>query len=131
MAISPYAGLRHTELDVTLIVNEGGLEEVLLLAAGVPDELQADEHWLGLGLIGQLRLSDHWQFIAKLDAAGLGIGYNDYWSALAAFHYQITDHWAVAGGNREPDFDAEPGGGNTLALRLHAKGPLAGIAFSF
>lgn len=131
--LSPYIGLRRTILDITVQLNEGGVEALLLLAMGIPDQITATERWLdpAVGLVTEISLSDNWQIITKVDAAGLGIGYNQYWNGIAVLHYRLSDRWTVAAGYRESDFDAEPGGRNEVELKLRGKGPLAGISYTF
>ena len=131
--ISPYIGLRHTQMDISIKLNEGGIEGILLPLAGLPNVYQAQERWLdpAAGTILQYQISPLVRLYTKGDIAGLGVGYNDYWNIMAVLHLQATQHWSIAGGYRVTDFNATPGGGNKIKMDLHGEGPLFGVIYNF
>lgn len=131
--ISPYGGLRHTRLDLSIRLNEGGLEGVLLGLSGFPNVYQAEERWVDpvVGLFTRYTFNNYLSVYTKLDAAGLGIAYNDYWNAMAVINFQVSSHWSVAAGYRKTRFDADPGGGNKVRLKLRGEGPVVGLVYNF
>ena len=131
--VSPYAGLRHTRLDLSIRLNEGGLEGVLLALSGFPDVYQAEERWFDpvIGIFTQYKFNNHFSFYTKLDAAGFGVGYSDYWNVMAVMNLQATSRWSVAAGYRKANFDAAPGGGNKIKLKLKGEGPVVGLTYTF
>jgi len=131
LILSPYIGLRQTQMDISITLNEGGIEGLLLPLAGLPNVYHAGEKWLDptIGLMVQYQISKKLRLYTKTDIAGLGIGYNKYWNVMAALHLQTSQHWSIAAGYRIADFDASPGGGNKLQLEIQGEGPLFGIVY--
>jgi hypothetical protein len=133
LMISPYIGLRHSRMNIAIKLNEGGPEAILLALSGLPNVYQAEERWLdpAAGVIIKYDINTRLRLFAKGDIAGLGVGYNDYWNLMSVLYFQATEHWSLAAGYRVSDFDATPGGGNKLKLKLHGTGPLAGVIYGF
>lgn len=118
LSLQPYVGVRYAQLDVE-VGNPMGSQS-------------ANEHWLDptLGLITTVPLGPV-QFVTKLDAAGFGLGQDHYWNAMAVLNYPFLKQWSVAAGYRVAHFNAAPGGGNDLRLKLRAKGPIFNVAYRF
>ena len=135
--LTPYIGLRHAQLDVSVRVSEPGpLSPILdpILAPLIPrGTIRAGESWLApsLGLLLEAGLGERFGYAIKLDGAGFGIGPDEYRSAAIFLTWQLGAHWMLAAGYRESRFRAEPGGEEDLSLDLRATGPKVGFAYSF
>lgn len=133
IGFDPYLGIRHSRFNVSAKINEGGLEGLLISLSDLPDSYQAKERWLDpvAGFISHYQLSQRNRLYLKADAAGLGLGRNDYWNIMGFLNFQLSAHWSVSAGYKATEFDAKSGGENKLNLKLRARGPIAGIIYSY
>jgi hypothetical protein len=122
--LSPYIGLRYSLLQFTASTPKGAL---------LSNSTSVDDHWLdpAIGVIIETPLFAHVTGAAKLDAAGLGIGRDHYWSGLGMLRWYATPGLSFGLGYRASRFDADPGNGNDLRLRLRGQGPEAALSYSF
>ena len=105
-----------------------------LLTPLIPRGTIADrEDWFApaLGLLLEGGLSGRLGYAVKLDAAGFGVGPDDYRSAAVFLTCRLGSNWLLAGGFRDARFKAKPGGDEDLSLDLHVAGPKLGLAYSF
>ena len=113
------AGFRYTALDVDVDIRPGP-------SAGV------DQNWWDPLVGGRWtwNFGKQWQFAARGDIGGFGVGSDFTWNASGLFIWQPWKHVSLAAGYRALDQDYEDGSGrDRFKWDVTMHGPLAGINF--
>ena len=116
--VSLYGGVRYVNIDADVAL--GGLS------------MRGAAEWVDpvAGLIVEHPIGDKWTVLAKVDAAGFGMGGSRYASAAMMLERLITTHMDGVVGWRIADQDYHSRR-DTLALNLQASGPQLGLVVHF
>lgn len=118
-AFDVIAGLRYTGQETDISINPG--------PNGGLDESWWDPLVGGRWLWG---LADGWQFIARGDVGGFGVGSDFTWNVSGIIIWQPWTNVSLAAGYRALDQDYEEGeGADRYAWDVIMHGPIAGINF--
>jgi len=119
------AGARYWEYET----------DIALSTSGAPVQRAAgDETWIDplIGARLTIPIGSNWEFVARGDIGGFGVGSDFAWHATAFFDWRVSEHFGVLFGYRIFDVDFEDGSGTErIAIDLQQSGPAVGIAFAF
>ncbi len=124
--IDVYGGLRYWDLDTRIGLAIG--------PGGVPVTTQSGDDWIDpvVGLRFATPLGQRWQFVAKGDVGGFGIGSDFTWHVTTFVSYNLTAQANLLLGFRYIDVDYESGSGlNRFKYDVRQGGPTAGFAWRF
>ena len=119
-----FAGLRYWDIQ----------PDITLYGASTMLRSQAGKDWIDplVGLRVTAPLGDHWDFVARADIGGFGVGSDFTWHATVHFDWNIDDRISLLLGYRIFDLDFNDGGASgRVDVDLRESGPGLGVAFSF
>jgi hypothetical protein len=108
--------------------------EIQLLLSNATRQATSDENWIDplIGARLTLPIGSNWEFVARGDIGGFGIGSDFAWQATAYFDWKVGETFGVLFGYRIFDVDFEEGSGsNRSGIDLQQSGPAIGVAISF
>jgi hypothetical protein len=119
------AGARYWEYET----------DIELSISGAPAQRAAgDESWIDplIGARLTLPVGSNWEFVARGDIGGFGVGSDFAWHATALFDWRVSEHVGLLFGYRIFDVDFEDGSGRErIGIDLQQSGPAVGVAFAF
>lgn len=114
--VAPYMGVRFTHVNAEV--------------SGPLVNFSASNEWLDpmAGILMEMPVANNLRLISKLEAGGLVISDNDYYSALAVIDYRFAARWTLSGGYRWSRGRYRSQAGLNASLTGH--GPLIGVTYS-
>lgn len=125
--LDAYGGLRYWNLDTDLDVVSGG-------PLGQTRSVSKTEDWVDpiVGLRYVMPLGESWQFIARGDVGGFGVGSDFTWHTSLFGVWQVSETGNILVGFRYMDVDYEDGSGSGRFLwDVTQGGPTVGFAWRF
>jgi hypothetical protein len=118
-------GLRYWDYDTDIALFIPNMQAV---------QVASDESWIDplIGAHLTLPIGSNWEFVARGDIGGFGVGSDFAWQVTAFFNWTVGENFGVLFGYRFFDFDFEDdSGSDRKAFDMQQGGPAVGVSFAF